>query len=173
MKENEIKPVKQMLRKIVAIQLKLTVTNIIGKLSEREKMTTPNMLWASRKGTRQYLGENERGAKVEIGMGQGQFTPGELFKLALATCQTLSADHTLASKLGQDFNATVVVTSEKHETEERYTRLESQIITDLSNLTENELEKLLERVKVAIDKNCTIGHTLEHPLPYKYSIEDE
>ncbi|QPK94579.1 OsmC family protein [Actinomyces sp. zg-332] len=136
-------------------------------------MANDNLLWANRIGTRQYLGENTRGATVKIGMGDGEFTPGELFKLALGTCQALSADHTLSSKLGADFEATVTVNSEKHESEERYTHISSQIITDLTALDENELTKLLERVASAIDKNCTVGHSLKNGVDYEYTLENE
>lgn len=136
-------------------------------------MANDNLLWANRTGTRQYLGENSRGATVKIGMGEGEFTPGELFKLALATCQTLSSDHALASKLGADFDATVTVTSEKHESEERYTQIDSQIILDLSALDENELTKLMERVDASIEKHCTIGHSLKNGVPYTYVFENE
>lgn len=46
-------------------------------------------------------------------MGEGEFYPGELLKLALATCQTLSAiDHTLASNWVK-FDANVTITSQK------------------------------------------------------------
>jgi len=48
-------------------------------------------VWAKRLGTRHYLAGNEAGVSVEIG-GEGNFTPGELMKIALLTCQTLSAD---------------------------------------------------------------------------------
>ena len=136
-------------------------------------MSAEITLWANRKNTRHYIGEISRGAKVEIGMGEGQFTPGELLKLALATCQTLSADHTLASKLGDDFDATVIVSSEKHDSENRFTHISSRIITDLSTLNEHELQKLMERINIAIDKNCTIGHTLEKGVEYDYTFEDE
>ena len=62
-----------------------------------------NILWAQRKGKKHYVGQNGRGAKVEIGMGENQFTPGELLQLALATCHTFSADHVFAAALGKDF----------------------------------------------------------------------
>ena len=58
--------------------------------------TAVNSVWAERTGTRQYLGRNHSGAEVRIGTGPGEFSPGELLKLALATCNSLSADHRLA-----------------------------------------------------------------------------
>lgn len=76
-------------------------------------MTQNDALWAERKGERYYVGHNANGATVEIGTGEGQFSPGELMKLALATCNTLSADHTLARELGDDFQASVGVETDK------------------------------------------------------------
>ena len=69
--------------------------------------SAPNAVWAERAGTRQYIGRNSSGAEVRIGMGPGEFSPGELMKIALATCNTLSADHRLAKALGEGFEATV------------------------------------------------------------------
>lgn len=123
--------------------------------------TETNSVWAERTGTRQYLGHNNRGGEVRIGMGPGEFSPGELLKLALATCNTLSADHRLAKALGEDFDATVVCASLKNEAEERYSDLDVQIITDLTSLSAEELDKLAERVDGAIERGCTVGHTLE------------
>ena len=62
--------------------------------------TEKNSVWAERTGTRQYLAHNGNGAEVRVGMGPGEFSPGELLKIALATCNTLSADHRLAKALG-------------------------------------------------------------------------
>ena len=76
-------------------------------------------VWAERTGTRQYIGRNSAGAEVRVGMGPGEFSPGELMKIALATCNTLSADHRLAKALGEDFEATVGCSSVKNDAEER------------------------------------------------------
>lgn len=122
--------------------------------------TSENSVWAERTGTRRYLGHNDRGAEVRIGMGPGEFSPGELLKMALATCNTLSADHRLARALGEDFDATVVCASVKNQPEERYSALDVQLITDLSALTPEQLSALAERVDAAVERSCTVGHTL-------------
>lgn len=60
-------------------------------MSEQTAPITPtptNSVWAERTGTRQYLGHNANGAQVRIGTGPGEFSPGELVKLALATCNS-------------------------------------------------------------------------------------
>ncbi|AMD86359.1 osmotically inducible protein OsmC [Actinomyces radicidentis] len=124
--------------------------------------TEKNSVWAERTGTRQYLAHNGNGAEVRVGMGPGEFSPGELLKIALATCNTLSADHRLAKALGEDFEANVICASIKNEEEERYSDLDVQIITDLSGLDAGKLATLTERVEGAIERGCTVGHTLEH-----------
>lgn len=135
--------------------------------------TTANSVWAERTGTRQYLGHNDRGGEVRIGMGPGEFSPGELLKMALATCNTLSADHRLAKALGEDFDATVVCASLKNEPEERYTDLDVQIVTDLSSLTPDQLATLRERVDAAIERGCTVGHTLSHGAGLRLHLLDD
>ncbi len=97
--------------------------------------------------------------------GEGNFTPGELMKIALLTCQTLSADHRIARELGQDGQLTAVATAVKNDAEERYESFVVDIDAALAGLDENQLAKLRERVDVAIDRYCTVGHTVEHGAP--------
>ena len=114
--------------------------------------STPSAVWAERTGTRQYIGRNSAGAEVRIGMGPGEFSPGELMKIALATCNTLSADHRLAKALGEDFEATVGCSTVKNDAGQR--------------------ELLNQRVASAVDRHCTVGHTIEHGAPYTTTIVD-
>ena len=124
--------------------------------------STASAVWAERTGTRQYIGRNSAGAEVRIGMGPGEFSPGELMKIALATCNTLSADHRLAKALGEDFEATVGCSSVKNDAEERYESFQVEIVTDLSSLDADQRELLSQRVAAAVDRHCTVGHTIEH-----------
>lgn len=118
-------------------------------------------VWAKRLGTRHYLAGNEAGVSVEIG-GEGNFTPGELMKIALLTCQTLSADHRIARELGENGQLTAVAATVKNEAEERYESFTVDIDAALAGLDEDQLAKLRERVDVSIDRYCTVGHTVEH-----------
>ncbi|WP_194948487.1 OsmC family protein [Actinomyces trachealis] len=132
-----------------------------------------NAVWAERSGTRQYLGHNDRGATVRIGMGPGEFSPGELLKLALATCNSLSADHRLARILGADFDANVVCSSIKNDPEERYESFTVEMVTDLSGLDTAQLRQLNAQAEGAIDRNCTVGHTLEKGAPFTFALLDD
>ena len=119
------------------------------------------------------LGQNERGAKVEIGMGENQFTPGELLQLALATCHTFSADHVFAAALGKDFEAAVGVAADKDDRRDSYSHLTVEMVADLSRLSQEQLAQLREKSQQAIDKYCTVGHTLDDGASYDFDLVSE
>jgi len=91
-------------------------------------------LWAERVGTRRYTGHNARGAQVRMGPVEAGdvFTPGELLKLALAGCAGMSADHSLARRLGPDVSVTVRVAGPNRD--ERYPEVHEEILVDLSKV---------------------------------------
>ncbi|MPV38499.1 OsmC family protein [Georgenia subflava] len=141
-------------------------------LSENDDATA-RALWAERTGTRAYTGRNSRGAQVLVGDGEGEFSPGELLQLALATCSTLSADHRLAHALGEDFTAVAGVSNDKNRDENRYNSLTVEIVTDLSGLDDATRAKTLERAELAIEKQCTVGRTLAAGAPHTILFTDE
>ncbi|GAA1705706.1 OsmC family protein [Microbacterium sediminicola] len=121
-------------------------------------------LGLERLGTHSYIARNERGAEVRVGTPgtAGAFAPGELLQLALAACASLSADHTLASKLGSDFSATVGVNGSTHAEDNRYETVGATIQADMSSLSAEEVDALVTRAQRAIERLCTIGHTIDH-----------
>lgn len=120
-------------------------------------------LWVTRAGNRQYTAHNGRGGSINVdgGDGDGAFTPGELLKLALAACAGLSADVSLARRLGADFEATVHVSGPADREQERYPELNESFEVDLSSLEPDARERLVALAGRAIDKNCTVGRTLK------------
>lgn len=118
-------------------------------------------LRAERVGARRYVGHNSRGATVQMGPDttDGVFTPGELMMIALAGCSGMSADHPLARRLGADVDITVHVSGMFDRG--HYTRLDEELVVDLSSLDEAELERISTVVRRAIEKYCTVGRTLE------------
>jgi len=100
------------------------------------------------------------------------FTPGELLKIALAGCAGMSSDHTLARHLGADVPVTVHVAGIKHPGEERYPALHEELVADLSGLEQSALDRVLTVVQRAIDRNCTVGRTLEHSTDVSLTITD-
>ena len=148
----------------------------IGRMNEPSDVITPtetNSVWAERTGTRRYLARNARGAQVAVGMGPGEFTPGELLKVALATCNTLSADHRLAKALGEDFDANVICATLRNEEEERYSDFDVQIVADFAALSPDQLAVLTERVRRAVDRGCTVGHTLDKGAGIRLHLLDD
>lgn len=131
------------------------------------------ILWAQRKGKKHYVGQNERGATVEIGMGENQFTPGELLQLALATCHTFSADHVFSAALGKDFEAAVGVAADKDDRRDSYSHLTVEMVADLSSLSEEQVAQLRQKSQEAIDKYCTVGHTLDDGASYDFDLVSE
>jgi uncharacterized OsmC-like protein len=141
-----------------------------GRSYDVPMSTQPTPLHIERAAPKSYVGRNARGAEVMIGSGDadGVFSPGELLAVALAACALLSADHTIASRLGDDFAASVDIEQTKPDGEDRYDRIASTIRANLGALDETQVAALAERAQRAIDRLCTVGHTLdegaEHPV---------
>lgn len=138
--------------------------------------TTPTpspALYLERQGVRQYSATNSRGAEVLVGDGPGRFSPGDLLKIALAGCNAMSSDRRLADRLGDDFEQVVGVSGEYLQDEDRFASFAIELIQDLSSLDEEERAKLLRRAEGAIDRNCTIAHTLARPVAYTKTFTDE
>lgn len=127
-------------------------------------------LHLTRLDSRRYRGQNHRGAEVIIGNGPGEFMPGELLQIALAACNTLSADATLEHRLGPDFAADARVWPEKNETENRYDALHVEFQVDPGELDPEEWDALLRLARRSIDKHCTVGRTLDHAVNHDVDI---
>ena len=117
-------------------------------------------LWAERVGPRCYTGHNARGAQVRMGPVEAGdvFTPGELLKIALAGCSGMSADHSIARRLGPDVAVTVRVAGPNQG--ERYPNLHEDLVVDLSGLQAADRERLITVIHRAIERNCTVERTL-------------
>ncbi len=126
-----------------------------------------------RTGTRTYHGENARGATIEIGKGPGQWSPGDLLKMALLGCNAMSADSRLARVLGDDFELGAVISNEYNEEEDRYTRFTVELIPQFGDVDDDVAADVRERALAAIDRYCTIGHTLDHVVPHETIITRE
>ncbi len=130
-------------------------------------------LFLERIGTRQYAGENARGATIEIGHGEGQWSPGELLKLALLGCNTMSADSSLARSLGEDFQMGAVVDGAYNKEEDRYESLTVELIPEFGDADEQTVENAIRWGLRGIDRYCTVGHTLDHKVPHSATITKE
>lgn len=131
-------------------------------------------LWLERVGTRQYRGRSADGREVLIGEGEGFFSPGDLLKLALAGCQAMSSDARFAQALGSnDFELSAGVSAQYDKQSDRFTSMAVELVTDLSSLDQDKRADLERRARAAIERNCTIGHTLETSMPFDTVITSE
>ena len=131
-------------------------------------------LWVQRTGVRRYTGRSSRGAEVLVGSEdvEGVFTPGELMKIALAACSGLSSDQPLRRRLGDDYQATIMVSGPADRDQERYPLLAESLEIDLSGMAEDELKRLFTVVERAIDKVCTVGRTLKSGTKVTFEVKD-
>jgi uncharacterized OsmC-like protein len=120
-------------------------------------------LWVERTGVRRYTGHSSRGAQVLIGNEDvdGVFTPGELLKIALAACSGMASDGPLVRRLGDDYPATIEVSGAADRDQERYPLLTETLRLELSELTEDERQRMLTVIHRAIEASCTVGRTLQ------------
>jgi uncharacterized OsmC-like protein len=132
-------------------------------------------LWVERTGVRRYTGRSSRGAEVLVGSEDvdGVFTPGELLKIALASCSGMSSDHPIRSRIGDDYSATIRVSGAADREQERYPLLEERLEVDLSSLSEEDRGKLLTIVRRSVDKVCTVGRTLKSGTEVTLTVADE
>ena len=130
-------------------------------------------LFVERIGERQYSSENSRGATIEIGHGEGQWSPGDLLKLALLGCNTMSADSALTLRLGADFAMSAVIDGEYNEEEDRYESFTVELIPDFGEADEKTVEAAKKWGLRGIERYCTISHTLNHAVPHTAEITEE
>ena len=100
------------------------------------------------------------------------FTPGELMKIALAACSGLSSDQPLRRRLGDDYQATIMVSGPADRDQERYPLLAESLEIDLSGMAEDELKRLFTVVEHAIDQVCTVGRTLKSGTKVTFEVKD-
>ncbi len=130
-------------------------------------------LFLERQGTRQYVARNARGAEVLLGDGPGRFSPGDLLKIALAGCNAMSSDRRLITALGEDFAQVIGVSGAYDEAADRFDSFQVELVQDLSGLAEEERAALEHRAESAIERNCTIGHTLTRGVTYTHTFTSE
>lgn len=134
--------------------------------------TTPS-LWLERTGKGSFVGRNQRGLTVKIGHAADEFTPGELLQLALAGCTATSSDARFAAALGEDYHSTVGVSANYDQDSDRFTAMTVEVVTDMSELDAQQREQLDRRVRGAVERKCTISHTLNEGISTDLKISGE
>lgn len=128
-------------------------------------------VWVDRTGTRELVGRTRSGVEIPIGQGEGRATPGELLKLALIGCAGMSADFTIARRLGDDFPMRIYAHGVSDEHTNRYESVDEQMQLDLSALSDEEAEHLRRLIRSAIGVGCTVERTLSEPPEIDHAID--
>ncbi|WP_448810960.1 OsmC family protein [Agromyces bauzanensis] len=135
----------------------------------------PGSVSVVRTGARTYEGLNERGSTVRIGPADAEdcFTPGELLKLALIGCAGMSADRVTARRLGDDFAVTIWAHGRSDHDENRYRRIEEEVLVDLSGLEPGERAVLIDVMEKAIERGCTVARSVEGSIELATTIDGQ
>lgn len=143
------------------------------KVNLTDPMSAPEM-GVKRVGERSFVARNGRGATVRIGKGEGEWTPIELLEMALLGCNALVSDSRLAAVLGDDFQMTGTVTGSYLPDEDRFEAFAVDLRPEINaELDAVERDKLIARTRRAINKLCTVGHTLESGSTFTLTIDGE
>ena len=129
-------------------------------------------LWVERNKDGSWDAFSEDGAHIKFGKGRGQFTPGDLMKIALAGCAALSSQFAVEHTLGEGKGAKIVVDGTAHANADSYIVFDEQVVIDASDagLSDEDAEKFKERVTRHIDKGCTVKHTYVEKTPVRMNV---
>ena len=126
-------------------------------------------LWVERNKDGSWDAFSDDGAHIKFGKDRGQFTPGDLMK---AGCAALSSQFAIEHTLGEGKGAKIVVDGTYDPENDAYTGFEEQVVIDASDagLSEEDADKLKERVTRHIDKGCTVKHTYVQETPVRMNV---
>ncbi|MUH59948.1 OsmC family protein [Bifidobacterium canis] len=130
-------------------------------------------IWVERNKDGSWDAFSDEGAHIKFGKDRGQFSPGDLMKVALAGCAALSSQFAVENTVGEGKGAKVVVDGTYDADNDAYINFNETLMVDAgdANLTPEEVEKLKKRIKAHVDKGCTVKHTYEQVTPVRMDIE--
>ena len=129
-------------------------------------------LWVERNKDGSWDAFSDDGAHIKFGKGRGVFTPGDLMKIALAGCAALSSQFAIEHTLGDGKGAKIVVDGTYDADSDAYTNFNEQVVVDATDakLSEEDANKLKERVTRHIEKGCTVKHTYVQETPVRMDV---
>ena len=129
-------------------------------------------LWVERNKDGSWDAFSDDGAHIKFGKGRGVFTPGDLMKIALAGCAALSSQFAIEHTLGDGKGARIVVDSTYDADSDAYINFSEQVVVDATDakLSEEDANKLKERVTRHIEKGCTVKHTYVQETPVRMDV---
>lgn len=129
-------------------------------------------LWVERNRDGSWDAFSDDGAHIKFGRGRGVFTPGDLMKIALAGCAALSSQFAIEHTLGDGKGARIVVDGTYDADSDAYINFNEQVVVDATDakLSEEDADKLKERVTRHIEKGCTVKHTYVQETPVRMDV---
>ena len=129
-------------------------------------------LWVERNKDGSWDAFSGDGAHIKFGKGRGVFTPGDLMKIALAGCAALSSQFAIEHTLGDGKGAKIVVDGTYDADSDAYINFNEQVVVDATDakLSEEDANKLKERVTRHIEKGCTVKHTYVQETPVRMDV---
>ena len=129
-------------------------------------------LWVERNKDGSWDAFSDDGAHIKFGKGRGVFTPGDLMKIALAGCAALSSQFAIEHTLGDGKGARIVVAGTYDADSDAYIHFNEQVVVDATDakLSEEDADKLKERVTRHIEKGCTVKHTYVQETPVRMDV---
>ncbi|KYJ84227.1 OsmC family peroxiredoxin [Bifidobacterium bifidum] len=129
-------------------------------------------LWVERNKDGSWDAFSDDGAHIKFGKGRGVFTPGDLMKIALAGCAALSSQFAIEHTLGDGKGARIVVDGTYDADSDAYINFNEQVVVDVTDakLSEEDADKLKERVTRHIEKGCTVKHTYVQETPVRMDV---
>ena len=129
-------------------------------------------LWVERNKDGSWDAFSDDGAHIKFGKGRGVFTPGDLMKIALAGCAALSSQFAIEHTLGDGKSARIVVDGTYDADSDAYINFNEQVVVDATDakLSEEDANKLKERVTRHIEKGCTVKHTYVQETPVRMDV---
>ena len=129
-------------------------------------------LWVERNKDGAWDAFSDDGAHIKFGKGRGVFTPGDLMKIALAGCAALSSQFAIEHTLGDGKGARIVVDGTYDADSDAYINFNEQVVVDATDakLSEEDANKLKERVTRHIEKGCTVKHTYVQETPVRMDV---
>ena len=129
-------------------------------------------LWVERNKDGSWDAFSDDGAHIKFGKGRGVCTPGDLMKIALAGCAALSSQFAIEHTLGDGKGAKIVVDGTYDADSDAYINFNEQVVVDATDakLSEEDANKLKERVTRHIEKGCTVKHTYVQETPVRMDV---
>ena len=132
-------------------------------------------LWVERNKDGSWDAFSEDGAHIKFGKGRGQFTPGDLMKVALAGCAALSSQFAVEHTLGDGKGAKIVVDGTYDADTDAYIGFEEQVVIDATDagLSDEDAEKTTEMVRTKCGSSVEVSHISGGQPVYYYMISVE